>query len=110
LKIPIKWAILPSLMLTMVPRIAKDAEETFETLTLRGEIHGFFIKWLPKILAIIIASTLYRSEFLAQSLYYRGLGMHKRTHYRSVIIRKIDAFRLLIWIIFVYLIIYFSLI
>lgn len=99
LKIPIKWAILPSLMLTMVPRIAKDAEETFDTLALRGEMQGFFIKWLPKALAIFIASTLYRSEFLAQSLYYRGLGIKKRTHYRNVSIQKADFLRLFIWLI-----------
>ncbi|MFX1282736.1 MAG: CbiQ family ECF transporter T component [Promethearchaeota archaeon] len=104
LKIPTKWALLPALALTMVPRVAKDAEETFETLTLRGEISGFFLKWLPKALTIFVASVLYRSEFLAQSLYFRGLAIQKRTHYRSVPFRKIDLFRLVTWFIFLLLI------
>lgn len=103
-KIPTRWALLPALALTMVPRVAKDAEETFETLTLRGEISGFFLKWLPKVLAIFVASVLYRSEFLAQSLYFRGLAIQKRTHYRSVPFRKTDFFRLFTWLIFLILI------
>ncbi len=103
-KVPTKWALLPALALTMVPRVAKDAEETFETLTLRGEISGFFLKWLPKALAIFVASVLYRSEFLAQSLYFRGLAIQKRTHYRLVPFRKIDLLRLFTWLIFVSLI------
>lgn len=99
-KIPSRWALLPALALTMVPRVAKDAEETFETLTLRGEISGFFLKWLPRALAIFVASVLYRSEFLAQSLYFRGLAIQKRTHYRSVPFQKIDFFRSLLWLSF----------
>ena len=103
-KVPTKWALVPALALTMVPRVAKDAEETFETLTLRGEISGFFLKWLPKALAIFVASVLYRSEFLAQSLYFRGLAIQKRTHYRLVPFRKRDLLRLFTWLIFVTLI------
>lgn len=99
-KVPTRLAILPALALTMVPRVAKDAEDTFETLALRGEIEGFFLKWLPKVLAIFIASVLYRSEFLAQSLYYRGFGVQRRTHYRSVPFQKIDVFRIFTWVIF----------
>ena len=97
--IPTKLAILPALTLTLVPRVAKDAEETFDTLALRGEIHGFFLRWLPKTIAIFVASVLYRSEFLAQSLHFRGLGIQKRTHYRSVSIQKADFLRLFIWLI-----------
>lgn len=97
-RIPIKLAILPALTLTLVPRVAKDAEETFDTLALRGEIHGFFLRWLPKTIAIFVASVLYRSEFLAQSLHFRGLGIQKRTHYRSVPIQKADLLRLLVWL------------
>ncbi len=99
-KVPTRLALLPALALTMVPRVAKDAEDTFETLALRGEIEGFFLKWLPKVLAIFIASVLYRSEFLAQSLYYRGFGVQRRTHYRSVPFQKIDVFRIFTWLIF----------
>lgn len=98
-KVPARVAVLPALALMMVPRVAKDAEDTFETLALRGEIKGFFIKWLPKVLAIFIASVLYRSEFLAQSLYYRGFMVQKRTHYRSVPFQKIDVARIFTWII-----------
>ena len=98
-KIPSKWALLPSLSLTLVPRVAKDAEETFETLLLRGEIKGYnFFRWLPRTLAIFIASVLYRSELLSHSLYYRGFGIQPRTHYRSVKIQKKDLLRLLIWL------------
>jgi len=99
LRIPTRVAILPALALMMVPRVAKDAEDTFETLALRGEIKGFFIKWLPKALAIFIASVLYRSDFLAQSLYYRGFLIQKRTHYRQVSFRKIDFSRIFSWLV-----------
>jgi energy-coupling factor transporter transmembrane protein EcfT len=104
-KIPTRWALLPSLALTMVPRVAKDAEETLETLAFRGEISGFFLKWLPKVLAIFVASVLYRSEFLAQSLYFRGLAIQKRTHYRSVPFQRKDIFRLFVWLVFLTLMI-----
>jgi energy-coupling factor transporter transmembrane protein EcfT len=96
-----KIAMIPALVLTIVPRVAKDAEETIETLVLRGEIKGFFLRWLPKVLAIFIASVLYRSEFLAQSLYYRGFGMKKRSHYRSVPLSWIDILRLIYWLLLV---------
>lgn len=96
LRVPSRVAILPALALMMVPRVAKDAEDTFETLALRGEIKGI-IRWLPKILAIFIASVLYRSEFLAQSLYYRGFLIQKRSHYRHVPFKKRDFSRLFTW-------------
>ncbi len=102
-RIPTKFALLPALTLTLVPRVAKDAEETFDTLALRGEIHGFFLRWLPKAIAIFVASVLYRSEFLAQSLHFRGLGIQKRTHYRSVPIQKTDLLRLFVWLIMGYI-------
>ena len=100
-KVPARIALLPALALTMVPRVAKDAEDTFETLALRGEIRGFFLKWFPKVLAIFVAAVLYRAEFLAQSLYYRGFNVQKRTHYRSVPFQKIDLVRIFTWTIFV---------
>ncbi|MCK4849583.1 MAG: hypothetical protein KAT16_11175, partial [Candidatus Heimdallarchaeota archaeon] len=104
MKIPPKWAIIPSLTLTFVPRVIKDTQETFETLTLRGEIGGRWniLSWLPRSLAIIIASTLYRSEFLAQALYFRGFGLPTRTHYKKVIIRTSDVIRLVYWFIFAF--------
>jgi energy-coupling factor transporter transmembrane protein EcfT len=99
LKIPPRWALIPSLTLSFVPRIIKDAQETLETLALRGEIGGKWniLKWLPKTLAVFIASTLYRSEFLAQALYFRGFGLPLRTHYRKVPFRSVDFLRILIW-------------
>jgi energy-coupling factor transporter transmembrane protein EcfT len=96
MRVPSRVAILPALALMMVPRVAKDAEDTFETLALRGEIKGI-IRWLPKTLAIFIASVLYRSEFLAQSLYYRGFLIQKRSHYRHVPFRKRDFSRVFMW-------------
>ncbi len=98
-RIPPRWAIIPSLTLTFVPRVLKDTQETLETLTLRGEIGGKLriLIWLPKALAIIIASSLYRSEFLAQALYFRGFGLSSRTHYRKVIFQRIDLLRTIIW-------------
>ncbi|MHA2238104.1 MAG: energy-coupling factor transporter transmembrane component T [Candidatus Hodarchaeales archaeon] len=64
IKIPSKWALIPSLSLSFVPRVIKDVQETIDTLTLRGEIGGMrkVLLWLPKSLAIIVASILYRSE------------------------------------------------
>lgn len=96
--IPSKIAIVPSLALMMSPRIGKDAEETFNTLMLRGEIKGSIFRWLPKVLAIFVASILYRSEFLAHSLFYRGYGLMKRTHYKEVKMTLKDIFRLLSWL------------
>ena len=97
LKIPTKIALIPSLALMMIPRIAKDAEDTFTTLKIRGEIKGFFLRWLPRVFAVFIASIIYRSEFLAQSLYFKGLGIQRRTHYRKVSFRWVDLIRILIW-------------
>ena len=53
LRIPPRWAIIPSLTLTFVPRVIKDAQETLETLALRGELGGKWtiLKWLPKALS-----------------------------------------------------------
>jgi len=101
LKIPTKIALIPSLALMMIPRIAKDAEDTFTALKIRGEIKGIFLRWLPRVLAIFIASVIYRSEFLAQSLYFKGLGIQKRTHYRKVQFRWVDLIRILIWTSFI---------
>lgn len=101
LKIPTKIALIPSLALMMIPRIAKDAEDTFTTLKIRGEIKGFFLRWLPRVFAVFIASIIYRSEFLAQSLYFKGLGIQKRTHYRKISFRWVDLFRLFIWTSFI---------
>jgi energy-coupling factor transporter transmembrane protein EcfT len=97
IKIPSKIAMIPSLALMMIPRIAKDAEDTFTTLRIRGEIKGIFLRWLPKVLAIFIASVIYRSEFLAQSLYFKGFGIQKRTHYRKIPFGWIDIVRFLTW-------------
>ncbi len=96
--LPSKIAIVPSLALMMAPRIGKDAEETFDTLMLRGEIKGTIFTWLPKVLAIFVASILYRSEFLAHSLFYRGYGLMKRTHYKEVRVHLKDSTRLVIWL------------
>lgn len=101
LKIPTKIALIPSLALMMIPRIAKDAEDTFTTLKIRGEIKGFFLRWLPRVFAVFIASIIYRSEFLAQSLYFKGLGIQRRTHYRKVSFRWVDLIRILIWTSFI---------
>jgi len=106
MKVPSRWALLPALSLSLVPRIAKDAEETFETLLLRGEIKGHFFRWLPRTLAIFIASVLYRSEFLSQSIYYRGFGLGKRTHYRDVKLQLRDIIRLIFWILFLITIVF----
>ncbi|MHA1166504.1 MAG: energy-coupling factor transporter transmembrane component T [Candidatus Hodarchaeales archaeon] len=99
LKIPASVAIIPALALTVVPSVSKDAEETFNTLVLRGELEGHFWNWLPKALAVFIASVLYRSEFLAQSLYIKGYGLGKRTHYRSIPIKRSDVLRTFFWLI-----------
>ncbi|MCG3218042.1 MAG: hypothetical protein KAR35_03505 [Candidatus Heimdallarchaeota archaeon] len=98
MRIPSKIAMIPTLALTMTPRVAKDAEETFEALTMRGEIKGSFLKWLPKVMAIFIASVIYRSEFLAQSLNYRGFNLQKRTHYRTAKVKISDLLRIVAWI------------
>lgn len=100
IKINSKISLIPALTLMMIPRIAKDAEDTFNTLRLRGEIKGFIFNWLPKTLAIYVASVIYRSEFLAQSLYFKGFGILKRTHYRTVDFNKTDILRILFWLCF----------
>ncbi|MHA2388039.1 MAG: energy-coupling factor transporter transmembrane component T [Candidatus Hodarchaeales archaeon] len=99
LHVPPRWAIIPSLTLTFVPRVIKDAQETIETLALRGEIGGKWniLKWMPRVFAIIIASSLYRSEFLAQALYFRGFGLPSRTHYRKIAFKRVDLLRSSFW-------------
>lgn len=106
--IPQKFAIIPSLSLSLIPRTLKDIEETYNTLYLRGEIKGSFIKWLPKLLAISISSIIYRSNFIEDSLYMRGFNLktRKRLGTNHKLVKK-DFFRLLYWIISFSLIIYF---
>ncbi len=99
LHLPSKIAFLPSLVLTLSPRIAKDADETLETLRLRGITDSLSLNWLPKMIAIFLASVLYRSEFLAQALYYKGFGLKKRTHYKQISFSKINWIRIVYWII-----------
>jgi len=98
LHIPSSLALIPTLTFTMIPRIAKDVNETIETLKIRGEIKGTFFRWLPKVFAIFIASSIYRSQFLAQSLYFRGFKIGKRTHYKKHPIRIFDLTRLVLWL------------
>ncbi len=102
-----KIALIPSLALIMIPRIARDAEDTFTTLRLRGEMKGGFFRWLPRVLAILIASIIYRSEFLAQSLYFKGFGIQKRTHYKKVVFTFNDLFRIMFWSLFIALFVTF---
>ena len=98
LRFPTKIALFPALILAITPTIAKDAIETVETLKLRGEIKGFFIRWLPKVIVIFIASMLYRATFLAQALYFRGFGLGKRTHYKTLPTSARDLIRVILWI------------
>lgn len=72
--IPHKFAIIPSLSLSLIPRTLKDIEDTYNTLLLRGELQGSFLKWVPKLLAISISSAIYRSNFIENSLYIRGFN------------------------------------
>ena len=100
IKVPSKIAIIPSLSLSLVPRIAQDAQQVFDTLIFRGIITGRNpLKWLPRTIAIFLAAVIYRSDFIAQSLYYRGFNTSKRTHYKVVKPNKIDLIRLFFWFI-----------
>lgn len=96
--IPPRWAQIPAMALTLLPKVARDAEETFETLLMRGEIRGSFVRWMPKVMAVLVASALYRSEFLSQSLYYRGFDLPSRSHYKKVPLHWYDGFRLIFWL------------
>ncbi len=108
LRIPSKLAIIPALTMTLVPRIAKDAEETIHALVLRDEITGMPFQWMPKMLAILIASVMYRAEFLSRSLYYRGFNTTKRTHYQRIPLQKRDGLRLASWMLILGTIILFG--
>ena len=76
--VPVKFAIIPGISLSLIPRTLKDIEETYNTIYLRGEIKGSFIKWLPRLLAISISSIIYRSTFIEESLTIRGFTMKNR--------------------------------
>lgn len=78
LYIPTKLAIIPGISLSLIPRTLRDIEDTYNTIYLRGEIKGSFVRWLPKLLAISISSIIYRSTFIEESLTIRGFGMKKR--------------------------------
>jgi energy-coupling factor transporter transmembrane protein EcfT len=98
--IPIKLAIIPSLSLSLIPRTLQDIQDTYNTLFLRGEIEGSFIKWLPKLLTITISSALYRSSFIESSLYIRGFANNKRKKLGpNHNIRLLDFVKLLFWMI-----------
>lgn len=98
LYIPYKFAIIPSLSLSLIPRTLKDIEDTYNTLLLRDEIKGSFLKWLPKLLSISISSAIYRSNFIEDSLYIKGFTSKSRkklgTNHR---ISRYDIVRLIYW-------------
>ncbi len=98
LYIPHKIAIIPSLSLSLIPRTLKDIEETYNTLLLRDEIKGSFLRWLPKLLSISISSAVYRSNFIEESLYIKGFTSNSRkrlgTNHK---ISKYDLIRVFYW-------------
>lgn len=97
--IPTKLAIIPGISLSLIPRTLKDIEDTYNTIYLRGEIQGSFIKWLPKLLAISISSIVYRSSFIEESLVIKGFNSHQRRrngpNHSS---NRYDFFKILYWI------------
>lgn len=103
LKIPQKFAYLPALSMSLLPRTFKDANDTFETLLFRGELSSSFFTYIPKTMALIIASALYRSEFIAQSLYIRHFGnenrkvyIHRRYQVKDLV--KLSYYFIIIWL------------
>lgn len=98
LKIPQRIAYIPALTISLIPRTAKDATDTFETLLFRNEIQGSFFRWIPKTIAILIATALYRSNFIAQSLYIKNFGLKSRKIIITKSIEKFELIKLVYWI------------
>lgn len=97
---PQKFAIIPSLSLSLIPRTLKDIEDTYNTLYLRGEIQGSFLNWIPKLMAISISSIIYRSNFIEDSLYIRGFNLKSRKRLGpNHRLSKKDGLRMFYWII-----------
>lgn len=106
--IPHKFAIIPSLSLSLIPQTLKDIEDTYNTLYLRGEIQGSFFSWLPKLLAISISSAIYRSNFIADSLYLRGFNLKTRKRLgTNHTLSKLDFIRFGYWLVAFCIMIYF---
>ena len=97
LKLPHKYAIIPALSIALLPKAAKDANEAYETLLFRGEIKGSFFRWMPRTLSILIASSLYRAKFIAESLYIRNFGNPDRKVYLDRKLSFHDFFKLIGW-------------
>ena len=99
LRLPVIFAIIPSLSLSLIPRTLKDIEDTYNTLYLRGEIKGTFIRWLPTLLGISISSTIYRSNFIEESLVIRGFNSHHREkNGPNHSLTRYDFLKIIFWI------------
>ena len=102
LHIPSKLAFLPSLTFTYIPYVARDTEETVNALVLRGEIRlKRFLLFSPKLIALLLASAIYRSDIMAESLTIRGFGLKQRKPYKIPPITLTSSIRLVTWIILV---------
>lgn len=110
LKLPVVLAIIPSLSLSLIPRTLKDIEDTYNTLYLRGEIKGSFLRWLPTLLGISISSTIYRSNFIEESLTIRGFSSSQRKkNGPNHTLTKFDLLKFSYWILCFSILIYFVL-
>jgi len=77
---PSKFSIITELSLKMIPMVLKDAEDAYVALYLRGEIGAsrFSFKGIIKILAILIAIALRRSNYLIEALMAKYYGAVKK--------------------------------
>ncbi len=79
IKVPIYLIRTTSLAIRLIPLSIKDAEQSIEALSLRGIYKGGFRGAIP-LLAVILANSLDRTEFLTEALVAKYFLMGKRKY------------------------------
>ncbi len=94
---PQKIVMAIQFALRMIPLVSRDATESAEALVLRGEISPSIIpRGITTMLALVIASAIERSQYLAESLEAKYFGVtKKRTYIREIKITKYSVLQLI---------------
>ena len=99
LGVPIRYSMIPALTIRLIPLVAKDAQETIDSLVLRGEIKAryFIPKGIYKAIAILIASSLRRARYISEALATKFWGAYdSRSHLYQLKVTKYDIFSILL--------------
>lgn len=103
--VPPRFSQVPVVAFRVIPSVISDTLNTHLALRLRRELGTrFSIKNMIKMVAVIVASSLYRAESIAEALYLKGFGA-KRSHFYTYKVSLGDLSRMIMWLLVFLLII-----